>query len=127
MSKTNFLEESILNSVLLGQAFAPTGALTIGLFTADPGEGTPANEVSGNNYARQSVEFTSNYSGGITKCYNTSDITFPIASGNWGTVTHFVIFKGTDAVYVGSLSPTQTINTNGQLKILATTLEIGEE
>lgn len=128
MSKTNFLEEAILNSCLLGQAWGLTGDLSIGLYTADPGEGTPANEVSGNNYARVTpITFTASYVGGTTKCLNSADIVFPVASGSWGTVTHFVIFKGTNPIYTGGLTPTQAINTNGQLTIKANTLQIAED
>lgn len=127
MSMSNFLEEVIIDAVLMGQAWgiATNPTLTIALFQGDPGEGSPLNEVSGNGYARQSIAFTKSTTGGLVKAVNTADIEFPVATGPWGAdVTHFAIFADTDMVYAGELTPVQNINTNGQLVITAGTLEI---
>ena len=129
MSKSNFLEEAIIGSVLLGEAWpiTPNPTLTVSLHTADPGEITPANEVSGGSYARAAVTFTDGTVGGVTKAVNTADVVFPVATASWGTVTHFVIWAGANPVYTGALTPTQAINTNGQLTIDAGTLEVSED
>jgi len=124
---SNFLEDTIIKATLCGEAWgiATDPALTIALYQGDPGEGSPANEVSGNNYSRQTITFTKSIVNGVTKAYNTAQIDFPVASGNWGAaVTHFVIFADTDPLYPGTLTPEQVINENGQLIIAAETLEI---
>ena len=134
MSMSNFLEDTIIKATLMGEAWAlstnPT--IEIALFQGSPGEDTITNEVAGNAYARQDVTggFTKSIVGGVTKAVNTAAIEFPVATpAGWGSaVTHFAIVTTigeTDyMLYIGTLTPEQTINLNGQLVISAGTLEI---
>ena len=65
----------------------------VGLSTADPtDDASGLAEPSGNAYAR--VEIPSSYWGDAAAgaVANTTAITFPRATGSWGTVTHFAIF-----------------------------------
>lgn len=55
-------------------------------------------EVSGNAYARQSAAFTQTGSNPTTAA-NTSIITFPTATGSWGTIDGFALY---DAVTAGN-------------------------
>lgn len=62
------------------------------LFTASPTEaGTLTAEVSGGSYARQAVTFGAAATDGSNNTTKTlsGDVTFPTASADWGTVTHF--------------------------------------
>src|SRR6185295_3635433 len=62
--------------------------------------GAPSgNEVSGNNYARQLMEF-SNSGSAPTVASNTNVEEFPVATGAWGTLTHFALW---DAVSGGNM------------------------
>lgn len=72
------------------QAYTPAATVYIALFTAVTGleSNAPTAEVSGGSYARQALALDA-ASGGATA--NTSIIDFPIATANWGTVTHVAI------------------------------------
>lgn len=129
MSKTNYLEDELLDHVLRNAAYtSPTGVF-VGLLTADPTEtGSTASEVSGNAYARQSVTFGAPSSG---TCTNSGLITFPTASGgNWGTVSHFGIFdlvSGGNMLYHNSLTASKTINDGDTATIGIGALSVSED
>lgn len=92
---SNYLENALVNVVLRNTAYTTPTTVYVALFTAvtdaEAGTGT---EVSGGSYARQAVAFDAP-SNGATQ--NTSLITFPTASANWGTVTHAGIFDASTA------------------------------
>ena len=135
MSKSNYLEESILNHIFRGSAFAAVGTVYVALFTADPGEAGGGTEVSGGAYARASV--TSGAGAwsdptGTGQISNSSDIVFPTPSGgNWGVCTHFAIFdaaSGGNMLYHNALSTSKTINDGDSAPSFATgTLQISED
>lgn len=91
MSLSDTYEDTYLDYILSTVKWA-------GLSTADPtDDGSGLAEPSGNAYAR--VEVPSSYwnssSGGSST--NSSAITFPTATGSWGTVTHIVLFDDASA------------------------------
>lgn len=134
MSMSDFLEDSIIKATLMGEVWAisENPVLKVALFQGDPTEDAISNEVSGNAYERQTITggFTKSVVNGVTKAVNTADITFPVATpAGWGAaVTHFAIIATISAtdymLYIGTLSPEQTINLNGQMVIDAGTLEV---
>ncbi|KKN60030.1 hypothetical protein LCGC14_0536170 [marine sediment metagenome] len=100
MSFSNYLELKLLDEIVGKTAFTmPTAYLA--LFVGDPLDtGAGGSEVSGNNYARVSTaggDWNAAASGSID---NANAITFPQASGSWGTVDYFAIF---DAASAGNL------------------------
>lgn len=101
-SFSNYLENALLNQIFRGTAYSFPGTLYVGLFTVAPSDAGGGTEVSGNSYARVSVTAnTTNWAestAGATS--NSSAITFPQASGNWGTVVALGIF---DASTSGNL------------------------
>ena len=101
-SFSNYLENALLNQIFRGTAYSFPGTLYVGLYTVAPSDGGGGTEVSANSYARVSVTAnTSNWAestAGATS--NSSAITFPQASGNWGTVVALGIF---DASTSGNL------------------------
>lgn len=109
MSLSNAYETHVLNWLLTtGSATRPTGWF-VGLFTSDPGEANSGSEVSGNGYERMDATFS--VSGDSAE--NTNTIEFPAATGNWGTITHFVIFTsktGGTRIAHGSLQTSKAIN-----------------
>jgi hypothetical protein len=93
-SFNNYLEDEILDHIFGGAAWSAPASTYIGLSTADPtDDASGVAEPSGNGYAR--VNFTNNAtnwpaaSGGAKA--NGVAVTFPEASGSWGTITHFFI------------------------------------
>lgn len=96
-SKTDYLENKILDHVLRNTAYTSPTTIYIALLTADPTDaGTQTNEVSGSNYAREVITFDAPVSG-VTQ--NTALVQFNTPSGSWGTVSHWAV---ADALTVGN-------------------------
>jgi hypothetical protein len=92
MSMTNTYELLVLDHVLGGPDFARPATVYAALFTTAPGETGGGTEVTGGSYARVAVTnnatnfpAATTVSGTGTKT-NGTDITFPTASADWGTV-----------------------------------------
>jgi len=58
MSKTDFLENKIINHVLRNTAYTAPATVYAALFTATPGESSAGTEVTGGSYARQAATFS---------------------------------------------------------------------
>ena len=87
---TNYLEDKIINHVFGGAAYSAQTTCYVGLYTATPTDAGGGTEVSGGGYARQSVAWTRSGSG-TAQAVNTSAITFPAATSDWGVVTHAAV------------------------------------
>lgn len=130
MSKTNYLENAILDHILKGAAFTQPANIYIGLHTADPGEtGSLAAEVSGNGYARKLHNTWAAASNGQKK--NTGVVTFNTASGgNWGIITHISIndaLTGGNMLYKGALTVSKTINDGDTLEFQDSQITVTED
>tara|TARA_R100000808_G_C2149349_1_gene157746 strand:+ start:1262 stop:1696 length:435 start_codon:yes stop_codon:yes gene_type:complete len=109
---TNYLEDKIMNH-LFGDDTGASGAdhytapttWYVGLLTAAPSDSAAGTEVSGGAYARQSVAWTITGSG-TAQAANTSAITFPAATTDWGVATHAGIY---DAATSGNLVAYETL------------------
>jgi hypothetical protein len=90
-SLTDFSENKLLDHVL-NTAYTPAATIYLALATADPTDtatGASANEVANSgSYARTAITFGSAASRRITQ---NATVTFPQASGSWGTVSHWFI------------------------------------
>lgn len=99
---SDYLENKLLDHAFGGGDFTRPATVYLALFTAAPSDAGGGTEVSGNAYARVAVtNNATNFpaaSGGAKA--NGTAITFPQATGSWGTVTHFGIF---DAASAGNL------------------------
>ena len=127
MSKTDFLEDSMLNHVLRNTAYTPASTIYVALFTATPGEAGGGSEVTGNNYARKAVTFGAPSAGTIT---NSADVVFDQASGSWGTISYFALFDALtngNMLYYGALTSSKTINSGDQLKFAAGGITVTED
>lgn len=89
---SNYLENAIINATLRNTSYTSPAAVYVGLYTSDPGEGNTGTEVSGGSYARTAVTFGAPSNGVST---NSASVTFPTATGTWGTVTHIGILDAT--------------------------------
>lgn len=102
---TNYLENKLIDHIFQNTAFTGPTTLYVALFTAvTDGEAGTVTEVSGGSYARVGVTASlSNWAdatGNNGTTSNVNVITFPTASADWGTVTHFGIY---DAPTAGNL------------------------
>lgn len=90
-SLSNYAELKLLDHVL-NTAYTPASTIYLALATADPtdaGTGASANEVANSgSYARTAITFGSAASRRSTQ---NATVTFPQATGSWGTVTHWFI------------------------------------
>jgi hypothetical protein len=73
-----------------------TTSAYVSLHTADPGD-SGANEISGGAYARQGAVTFSNAGNNPTVASNSAIVTFPVATGAWGTITHFGVWSAATA------------------------------
>jgi hypothetical protein len=110
---SNTAEAYAISYLLKGFAFGDT--LSIALFTAVSNVDTAAGtEVSGGSYARQAVTFGAVLNSAVK---NNAIVTFPTATANWGTVTHFAI-RSSDGYWVTAATPltnARTINAGDTL------------
>jgi len=97
MSFADFLEGELLDHLFdIGAYSAPT--MYVGLSTADPGDDASGlAEPSGDGYARVACAAWSRTANEVD---NDAAVTYPEASGAWGTITHGCLF---DAATAGNL------------------------
>ena len=120
---SDYLENELLDHTLKNLAFTSPAAVYVALATAsfaDDNSGT-ANEISttGTAYARQAATFAA-ASGGSAS--TSATITFPTATANWGTITHFGIYDASTAgnlLYHGALTASKVINNGDTFEIQA--------
>lgn len=121
---SNYLETAILNAVLRGIPYSTPPTVYVALYTTDPTDEDIGVEVSGEGYVRQPVTFGEPSDGVVS---NTEDILFPVASANWGTITHVGIRDaetGGNLLFHSALEMPKTIEIGDQLKIPAGQLVI---
>lgn len=133
---SDFLENKLIDWFFRGQAIGVTGAsagagsgptnLYYALLTAAPSDTGGGTEVTGGSYARVTVPCTttnfdntnqlnttavSTGTTGTTR--NSTAITFPAPTANWGVVSHFAIYDATSGgnlLFWGALTVSKTIN-----------------
>lgn len=102
-SMTDYLEENLLNHLLPLQAsLSKPAAIYLSLHTSSPTDtGSLSGEVSGGSYAREDISSVMSAASATTgRSTNTSVITYPTATADWGVVTHGGI---NDALTAGNM------------------------
>lgn len=115
MSKSNYLENAIINHIFRTATFAKPAGLWVSLHTADPTEAGTGTEVSGGSYARAQLNpADANFDAPVDGAtQNSAAITFPAPTANWGVVTHFATWDAASAgnmLHYGALAQSKTIN-----------------
>jgi len=122
---SDYLELKLLDHTLGNTAYAqPTNY--VGLYTGDGGleANSPSAELSGSGYARQAASFAA-ASGG--SCSTDATITFPAATGNWGTITHVAVLDAAtsgNVLFWGAVTSSKTIETGDTFQISSGNLTI---
>lgn len=131
-SKSDYLENALLDHVLGSDDYTPPANVYIALFTVAPSDSGGGTEVSGNNYSRVEVaNNTTNWpaaSGGVKS--NGAVITFPEASGSWGTVVAFGIFDAStngNLLYWADLTTSKAIGAGDTARFPASSIQITED
>lgn len=123
---SNYAESKLLDHVL-GKTSYTKPTTYVALFTAAPGEAGGGTEVSGGSYARQALT-TNAASSGVAD--NDATITFPTATGSWGTITHVGIFdasSGGNLLMYTALDASKTVASGDRLSFAAGDLDFSLE
>lgn len=121
---TNYLENKLLDHVLKNTSYTPPTTVYVALHTADPTEAGNVGEISGGGYIRKAATFAAAADGATS---NTNKIEFPVATGNWGTITHISIWDAESAgnpLFYGALTASKTIGSGDQFIIQIGDLDV---
>lgn len=119
MSKSDALENDLLDLVLGGGSYTPEATVWIALYTVAPNDTGGGTEVSGSAYARVAVtnnatNWPAASSGQKT---NGTAFAFPQATGTWGTIVAFGIHGHATAdelLYWGVVDPERAVLNGGE-------------
>jgi hypothetical protein len=121
---SNYLEDALINATLRNTSYVSPTTVYVGLFTTDPTDAGSGTEVAGGSYARTAVTFGAPSNGVAT---NNADVTFPTATGTWGTITHVGIHDASttgNLLYHSSLTASKTVGTGDVFKITSGNLSV---
>jgi hypothetical protein len=133
---SNYLADLALNLSLRGSEWTAIATVYVALYTSNPGKadtGTELSSAGGTAYLRQSVAFGAPSTvSAIETVSNNADVTFPIATTDWGAITHIGIKNAADSsagnlLWYGELTVSKTINTGDRLKFLSGDLIVNLE
>jgi hypothetical protein len=130
-SFTDYGAGAILDHVFkIGAMPVPTN-LYVGLSTTTPTDaGGNITEPSGNAYARTVCNGWTRSGTAPTQVQNTAAVTFPTATGSWGTLTHFFIADHVSAGNIicwGALGASQAIALNDIAQYAANALTVTQD
>jgi len=124
MNVTSSYQNSILDAAIGTTTYNKGATLHVALHTGDPGTTGASNEltVGSNGYARATLANTTAgvaaASGGAKA--NVAAVSFPTATGSWGTVTHWSIkdaASGGNTLFYGSLAASKAIGAGDSFAI----------
>lgn len=127
-SKSTYLSNKQLDHALGTLALAAPAQCYLALFTAVTGldENSPSAEVSGGAYARKAVDFDAAAGGGTD---NSADVNFPVATADWGTLTHWAVMDAEaegNVLYWGDLTTAQAVLNGQGYRVQAGNVQVSE-
>ena len=125
---TDTFEDRVLNWLLTTNSVTRPTTWYVGLFASGnaPTDSTSGTELSGSNYSRVQVTFSVSGTSPTTAT-NTATLTFPTASGSWGSVTTAGIFDASSSgnlIAYANLSNAKTVEANDILQIASGQLDV---
>jgi hypothetical protein len=124
VSKSDYAENKI-NELLVGKTAFATPTAHVALYTAAPSDAGGGTEVSGGSYARKATtgsDWAASSGGSIA---NAAALTFPTASGSWGTVTHFGVLDASSSgnlLFWGALTASKVVGSGDSFSFAIGTL-----
>jgi len=121
---SDYLENEILDHILGTGAYTMPTTVYVGLSTGSFNDDNSGTELTGNNYARESISFGAATSGTAS---NDAAVEFNAATGSWGTVSHFGIFDALTSgnlLIHGALTASKVIEAGDILKIAIGDMDI---
>lgn len=127
MSFANFWENELLDHVMGKGSYTPP-TIYVGLSTSDPlDDGSGLAEPTGNGYARITTA-AANWDVAVDGLIdNGVELSFPAATGSWGTVTHLCFFDAATAgnlLASGALTVPKAISSGDTPKFAAGDLDV---
>jgi len=126
-SFADYWENEILDHIFNKDSYAAP-VIYVGLSTADPGDdGAGLSEPSGAGYSRVQTSASDWNSAAGGTIDNASLIEFPIATGSWGTLTHFALFDAASGGHLlthGALTQAKTIDSGDTARVAAGELNV---
>ena len=128
MDMSSYLAKALLNQVFRNTTYTRPSKVFIALYISNPTASDTGQEVTGGDYIRQEASFSAPVAAsGAQVIKNSGEVAFPVASADWGLVTHIGIRDAaTDGnlLYFGSLANPRTILTGDILKFAPNKLEL---
>ncbi len=121
---SNYLENALINGTLRATNYTAPTTVYVALYTSDPTDADTGTEVSGTNYARQSVTFDAPSNGTST---NSAAVEFPQAGSSWGTVSYIGLRDASTSgnlLYHTALDSAKTISTGDVFRIATGSLSV---
>jgi hypothetical protein len=121
---SNYLENALINVTLRATAYTAPTTIYVALYSNDPTDADTGTEISGTNYARQSVTFGAPSNGAST---SSSAVEFPQAGSAWGTITHIGLRDASTAgnlLYHTALDASKTIASGDVFRIASGSLSV---
>lgn len=124
---SNYLEDKILKAIV-GKETYTGGNVWVALYTTAPTDEDLGLEVAGGSYARIQATFTTPVQvGGKATVENVEDITFPVATADWGTITYVGLRDaetGGNLLFHKVVNNPRTILTSDRVRFLQGELKI---
>ena len=109
---TDYAENKLLDHLLGRTSFTMPTGVKVHLYTTATSDAGGGTEVSGGSYAAQALTIDAS-SAGATQ--NDGDLTFPVATADWGTITHVAVKDGSGNMLVHMpLTASKLIQTGDQ-------------
>ena len=131
-SKSDYLENEILDHILGGGDYARPATVYVALYTVAPTDVGGGTEVTGGSYARKAVtNNATNWPAAASGAKaNGAEIAFVTATANWGTVVAFGIFdavSGGNLMYWGDLSENKDVDSGDTARFAVGELDVTED
>lgn len=128
---SNWLEEAILNYFFRNQSVAQPTQIFLALYINDPTDADTGTEVSGGAYTRQQITFGApTQTGDKGVISNNQKIEFPIATTDWGNISHWGIRTaqtGGNLLCRGSFSRVENVQTGNRFTIETGNIQVTME
>ncbi|WP_314587927.1 hypothetical protein [Paenibacillus terrigena] len=122
MNISNWLSAAMLNAALRNTTFTPPSTIYLALYTSDPTAADTGTEVSGGAYKRLPIVFSAPaLENGNQTVKNTTDVEFPIATSDWGQITHVGLrtaLTGGNLLWSKAIDNPRTIQSGDKPKFL---------
>lgn len=116
---SNYSENGIINHLLRNTTMTSPATVYLALYEDDPTDADVGTEIVGGSYARVAITFIAP-ANGVTE--NNGDLVPPLATADWGTITHVAVrdaLTGGNMLFHGPLDTQITILNGQQFKILS--------